>query len=56
MNMKKLKYEEEKLRETENRLRQLEIDRQHEIERQLLQEQAAQRVKEEELRLKEEKI
>ena len=34
----------------------LETDRQQEIERQLLNEQAEQRVKEEELRLKEEQI
>ena len=51
-----MKYEEEKLRETENRLRNLEIERQQELQRQLLKEQAEQRAKEEELREKEEKI
>ena len=37
-------------------MRQLEIERQQDLERQLLKEQAEQRAKEEELRLKEEKI
>ena len=41
---------------SENGLRQLEIDRQQELQRQLLKEQAIQKEKEEELRLKEEKI
>ena len=47
-----LKYEEEKLRETEDRLRQLEIDRQQELQRQLIKEQSIQREKEEELRIR----
>ena len=53
---RKLKYEEEKLRETENRVRNLEIERQQEISKQLLKEQAEQRVKEEEIRAKEKEL
>ena len=47
---------EGQLKETENRLRQLEIERQQEIEKQLLREQAEQKEKEEKLRLKEQEI